>query len=416
MKKKLVLGLVLAVVAVIILLLAGGKDKTSQSSRLLAEVQRGHFEVPVQTTGELQAKKSMEIRGPEALRNRTLGIREVKILDLIPEGTVVDSGDYVARLDKTEALTKLKDIEDELEKRKAEYITTRLDTAMELKKLRNQMIDMEYTLEEREIKVKQSQYEPSATQRQAQIELERARRELRQARENYQLEVEQARAKMNEVAINLAKQRRKKEQMEEVLQEFTIDAPQPGMVIYKKDWSGQKRKAGSTISPWDLTVATLPDLSTLISKTYVNEIDISKVDEGQPVRIGVDAFPDQQYSGRVTEVANIGQELKNSGAKVFEVVITLNGTDSILRPSMTTSNQIITSAYSDVKYLPLDAVHTRDSIHYVYTNNPGRKQVAIGPSNENFVIIRQGLEEGEKVYLSVPDNANEMEIVPLTDE
>lgn len=416
MKKKLVPGLVLAVVVVVILLLAGGKDNTPQSSRLLAEVHRGRFEVPVQTTGELQAKKSMEIRGPEALRNRTLGIREVKILDLVPEGTVVDSGNYVGRLDKTEALTKLRDIEDELEKRKAAYITTRLDTAMELKKLRNQMIDMEYTLEEREIKVKQSQYEPPATQRQAKIELERARRELRQARDNYQLEVEQAQAKMNEVAINLAKQRRNKEQMEELLQEFTIYAPQPGMVIYKKDWSGQKRKAGSTISPWDLTVATLPDLSTLISKTYVNEIDISKVDEGQPVRVGVDAFPDQQYSGQVTEVANIGQELKNSGAKVFEVDITLKGTDSILRPSMTTSNQIITSAYSDVKYLPLDAVHTRDSIHYVYTSTPGRKQVAIGPSNENFVIIRQGLDEGEKVYLSVPDNAREMEIVPLKDE
>jgi multidrug efflux pump subunit AcrA (membrane-fusion protein) len=416
MKKKLVFVLVPAIVVAIIILVAGERDRAPRSSRLVAEVQRGQFEVPVQTTGELQAKKSMEIRGPEALRNRSLGIREVKILDLVPEGTVVDSGEYVARLDKTEALTKLKDIEDELEKRKAEYLTTRLDTAMELKKLRNQMIDLEYTVEERKIKLKQSQYEPPATQRQAKIELERARRELRQARDNYQLEVEQARAKMNEAAINLAKQRRKKRQMEEVLQEFTIYAPQPGMVIYKKDWSGQKRKAGSTISPWDLTVATLPDLSSLISKTYVNEIDISKVDEGQPVRIGVDAFPDQQYRGQVTEVANIGQELKNSGAKVFEVLITLNETDSILRPSMTTSNQIITSAYSNVKYLPLDAVHTQDTIHYVYTDNPGKKQVALGPSNENFVIVRQGLKQGEKVYLSVPENAPDMEIVPLTDE
>jgi multidrug efflux pump subunit AcrA (membrane-fusion protein) len=415
MKKKLIIGIFLLVVAVVAILMLRIPDTGRTSSLLTAKVQHGDFEIPVRTTGELQAKKSVEIRGPEALRNRSLGIREVKILDIVPEGTVVDSGDYVARLDKTEALSKLKDIEDELEKRRSEYIKTRLDTAMELKKLRNQLIDLRYTLEEKRIKVDQSQYEPPATQRQARIELERARRELRQSRENYGLEVEQAQARMNEVQINLAKQRRKKKQMEDMLNQFTIYAPQTGMVIYKKDWSGKKRKAGSTISPWDLTVATLPDLTALNSRTYVNEIEISRVEKGQPVRIRVDAFPDKQYTGEVTDVANIGQELKNTGAKVFEVVITLHTTDSILRPSMTTSNEIITGRYSDVMYLPLEAVHTRDSTHYVFAGNPGKKQVLIGPSNEDHVIIREGLQKGQRVYLSIPDRAGEMEISPLTD-
>jgi len=413
MKRKIVIGIALGAVGIIALVFFGSSESGGSQELLITRVKKGDFQVPVRTTGELQAKRSVEIRGPEAMQSRTLRIREVKILDMVEEGTVVDSGDYVARLDKTEALSELKDIEDELAKRKSAFIKTKLDTAMQLKQRRNQLIDLEYGVEENQIKLKQSQYEPPATQRQARIELERAKRELRQARDNYQLEVEQARAEMNEVSINLAKQQRRKRKMEEVLKEFTIRAPRDGMVIYQKDWNGQKRKTGSTISPWDLTVATLPDLTSMISKTYVNEIDISKVETGQPVKIGVDAFPGQQYPGRVTDVANIGQELRSTGAKVFEVHITLKETDSILRPSMTTSNEIITGSYKDVMYLPLEAVHSKDSLNYVYTTNPGKKQVLLGASNENQVIIRKGLQEDQEVYLSVPEDAGEMDMVPI---
>jgi HlyD family secretion protein len=74
--------------------------------------------------------------------------------------------------------------------------------------------------------------------------------------------------------------------------------PKSGMVIYHREWNGSRRTVGSSISPWDLTVATLPDLSSMMSRTYVNEIDVSKVKAGQDVRIGVDAFPERQYTGR----------------------------------------------------------------------------------------------------------------------
>ena len=113
--------------------------------------------------------------------------------------------------------------------------------------------------------------------RQAQINLDKAERAYEQARKNYDLKVKQAQADMTEVKINLAKQERTQKEMEEVLKNFDIYAPAPGMVIYKREWNGQKRTVGSEINPWDLTVATLPDLSSLVSKTYVNEIDISKV-------------------------------------------------------------------------------------------------------------------------------------------
>jgi len=69
----------------------------------------------------------------------------------------------------------------------------------------------------------------------------------------------------------------------------------------------------------------------------------------------------------VTSVANIGEQLPNADAKVFEVIIKVNGSDPILRPSMTTGNKIVTKTIEDVIYVPLESVQTgADSIPFVY--------------------------------------------------
>jgi hypothetical protein len=208
---------------------------------------------------------------------------------------------------------------------------------------------------------------------------------------------------MKEVAINLQRQKRERQDMLDVLDKFVIRAPKPGMVIYYREWNGQKRKVGSSVSPWDLIVATLPDLSVMNSSTYVNEIDIRKIKTGQPVRITVDAFPEKKFTGEVIEVANIGEQLPNTDAKVFEVIIRVNEYDPILRPSMTTGNQIITNVYASVTYIPIEALHANDSISYVFTRK-GKMQVVVpGEMNENFIIIEKGLEANDEVYLSMPE-------------
>ena len=108
----------------------------------------------------------------------------------------------------------------------------------------------------------------------------------------------------------------------------------------------------------------------------------------------------------VSEVANIGEQLPNTDAKVFEVIIKLNGTDPILRPSMTTNNAILINRIDSVTYLPLEAVHSNDSANFVYKTNGTRQIVVLGETNENEVIIEKGIKKGEKVYLSVPANAD----------
>jgi HlyD family secretion protein len=410
MTRKIIIGvgILLAALAVIIIIKSLNKKK---ASTVAVEVTSGDFLVVVTTTGELQAENSEKIQAPSGLR--VIGIWNVKITDLIPEGSVVDSGEYVATLDRTEATTRLKSVESELDKYQSQFTKTRLDTTMDLRAARDELINLRYAMEEKQITLEQSKFEPPAVIRQANIELEKAKRAYDQAMKNYQLKSSKAKANMAEVSASLNQENLRRENLVKVLDQFVIRAPKPGMVIYEKEWGGGKRKVGSTISSWDLTVATLPDLTTMVSKTYVNEIDISKIKLGQEVEIAVDAFPGKKYRGKVKEIANVGEQLPNSDAKVFEVVIKIDERDTILRPAMTTSNSIVTQTYKDVLSIPMEAVFSNDTMSYVFKTD-GLKKIRqivwLGESNENKIIVKKGLVKGDRILLTQPENPDKLKL------
>jgi hypothetical protein len=407
MKRTIIITSIVVVVAIIAMIVINKITRKEDLSVLYADVQQGDFEIVVTTTGELQAEVSMDIKGPEGLSSRNMRFGGLKISDLVPEGTEVKKGDYVATLDRSSVDNTLKDELDRQETYETELLKKQLDTTITLGNLRDELVNLKFNMEEAEITLEQSKYEPPTTIRQARISLDKATRAYEQAQSNYVLKVQQAKADIKDSELTLAKQKRKVTEMQDIIQKFVIMAPADGMVIYKREWGGAKRKVGSEISPWDPVVATLPDLSSMISKTYVNEIDVSKVKVGQKVRITVDAFPEKSYTGVVTSVANIGEQLPNTDAKVFEVIIKVDGSDPILRPSMTTGNQIITQTFSDVLFIPLETVFaTADSIPFVYTKKGTRQVVVLGESNENDIIVEQGLSKGERLYLSVPENGD----------
>lgn len=416
MKKKIFITAAILLLVVIVVYQFTGKKATSVDL-IKVPVKNGQFNIAVTTTGELEAKRSENIRGPENLR--PLGIyNDIKINRLIAEGTIVDSGDFVAALDRTEVESRLKDLESELDKLQSQYTKTQLDTSLTLRQKRDELINLKFSMEERQIEVDQSEFEPPATQRQAKINLDKANRAYSQAVENYSLEVKKSAAEMQEVSATLDQAVRKKDRMMDVLNKFTVFAPKNGMVIYRRDWNGNKRQEGSMISTWDPVVATLPDLTQMIVKTYVNEIDISKVKKNQQVEIGVDAFPERRYYGDVTEVANIGEQKQGSNAKVFEVVIDVKKSDTILRPAMTTKNSIITAIIDSALFIPLEGLFNTDSVSFVYTDR-GRsvikQQVITGESNENEIIILNGLKPDDFVYLTVPENSDDLKINPIDD-
>lgn len=411
MKRTIIITSIVVLVAIIAMVVISKLSAKEDLSTLYADAKQGDFEVVVTTTGELQAEVSLDIKGPEGLMSRNMRIGGIKIQDLVPEGTEVKAGDYVATLDRASLDNTLKDELDKQESYQTNLLMKQLDTTITLGNLRDELVNLKFNMQEAEITLEQSKYEPPTTIRQARISLDKATRAFEQAQSNYALKVEQAKADIKDMELQLAKQKRKVAEMQDILSKFVVRAPADGMVIYKREWGGAKRKVGSEISPWDPVVATLPDLSSMISKTYVNEIDVSKVKVGQKVRITVDAFPEKSYTGYVTSVANIGEQLPNTDAKVFEVIIKVNGSDPILRPSMTTGNQIVTQTFNNVIYIPLETVFaTADSIPFVYRKDGTRQIVVLGESNENDVIVEQGLSAGERLYLSVPEDGDKFKM------
>ncbi|WP_436516744.1 efflux RND transporter periplasmic adaptor subunit [Ekhidna sp. To15] len=389
-----------AAIALLVFVLSG--SSSDATAEVVVDVEQGDFVVDIMTSGSLDAKNSVPIKGPTGLRNYR--IWNVTIQHIIDEGTEVTEGQYVARLDPSELTGKIKDAQLEVDETQSQFTQTRLDTALTMRQARDELINLGYTVREKQLTLDQSQFEPPATIQKAEIELEKAKRSLQQAKENYEIKRQQNVAKMQEASAELRGDKNELEGLMELSKSFTILAPQSGMLIYERSWDGKPVKAGSQVSAWDPTVATLPDLSKMLSKTYVNEVDIRKVKAGQSVEIGFDAFPDKNLKGRVTKVANVGEQRPNSDAKVFEVEIEVFGTDPLLKPGMTTSNKIITKTVEDALFVPLESLHSQyDSITYVFKKSGGssvKQEVIIGDANAENVHIIAGLDAEDRVSLS----------------
>jgi multidrug efflux pump subunit AcrA (membrane-fusion protein) len=415
MSKKIVYS-ILAIGALIVLWVFFGSDSSGDTD-LYVDVQKGEFEVMVTTTGELQAKNSIRIRGPRGAQ--TVGVWNLNIQSLVPEGTLVKKGDVVAEIDRSDVMTRMQNAQLEVQQAESQLEQARLDSSLTLSQARDELENLEFQLEENEIAVEQSAFESPAVQRQKQIELERTQRRLAQEQKNYQTKTRQEEAKIREIEVKLEQEKNNLSRITEVMRGFTILAPENGMVVYARNWRGQKTTTGSTVSAFDPVVAELPDFSLMESITYVNEVDIQKIQTGQTATIGLDAMPEKQLSGVVASVANIGEQRPNSHSKVFEVKIEINESDTTLRPAMTTSNDILIERIDDALFVPLESVHTYDSLDVVFKRNGIQtfmQQIVMGARNDNSVVVLEGLNEDDEVLISMPPDTASVEKNFLPDD
>ncbi len=379
----------------------GNSADTVKSDMLLVTPEHGPFEVGIQATGELKAKNSIKIRGSQAMRS--VGVWQTSIKELIPEGTIVEKGDFVASLDKTELANKITERTTDIEREQTKLEQMQIDTAIQMKDINDQIGNIVFNMEQERLEIERNKYEPQMVIDQSLLKLKNSERSLDQLENKKELVEIQSDAKIREIKTNIKQLNSKLTLLNKVAGEFTITAPEGGMLIYEKTWNG-KKTVGAQISGWDPVVAELPDLSKMISVAYVNEVDISKVQEGQIVNLTIDAFPEKKFTGQIISVANIGQELKNQEAKVFEITIEVDQEDEVMRPAMTTTNKIQIYEYEDVISIPIDALQN-DSLDYVWVQKGSKvtkQEVVIGPSNEDHIVILAGVSKDDKVSLKEP--------------
>jgi HlyD family secretion protein len=191
-----------------------------------------------------------------------------------------------------------------------------------------------------------------------------------------------------------------------------VTADVPGIVVYRDVFFGsEQRKPQVGDQVWaNQPLLILPDVSRMVVETRVRETDVHKLGQDQKVSVRVEAYPDLQLTGRVTLIGSLAQEERDRPrAKFFGVTIELEGSDPRLRPGMTARAEIEVEEKAEALVVPLEAVFEKGSGPYSYVvsrRRLERRNVVLGPSNRDFVVIEQGLSAGERVALREPEAAS----------
>lgn len=377
-------------------------------------VKSGPFELSLNTKGEINGKNAVVINLPDIIKNRNLRIYNLKIKDLVPEGTILKKGDWVATLDAASISQQMQNNAQDLTRRRAELNDAKIDSTIQLTKLREELGEFKYDLEYKKLELEQAKYESPAYQRKKQVEYNKTIRQMDKKRRDYQLKRLALKTKTLRIENRFNYHNNRDQQYKQALMACRVKAPKDGMVMYAKLWGGRKLRVGDEVSIWNPAIATLPDMSVLVSETYVQEIDITKINKGDSVEINIDALPNKKYEGRISKITNIGQEIPGFDTKVFRVMIDLAKNGEELKPSMTTDNRIIVENIADVITIPRTSLFGGNGERYVFLKKNGKiwkKKVIPGHENEEAVVILSGLSINDKIYTSIPEDANTIEFI-----
>jgi HlyD family secretion protein len=256
-------------------------------------------------------------------------------------------------------------------------------------------------------------YDFSKTAEQSLSTYTEAVRELDKARRVAISKLAQARAKLRSAQGQYEVQTRQRKDLNEQIGKCTILAKKTGLVVYgggRDEYYGNQEpiREGATVRERQ-AIITIPDMTRMSVNVKIHESYIKKIKKGQKARITVDAFPDTVLEGDITKVGVLPDSQNrwmNPDMKVYLTTITINGTYDWVKPGMSAKVEILVNKLNDVVYIPVQAVSPNDGKQFCYVAGgfkPERREVEIGDFNDEFIEIKKGLKEGERVLLRLPD-------------
>ena len=370
-----------------------------------AIVQSGAFAVTTTTKGELTAVNNVSISAPPGWNN--------KVTSLVDEGTLVNPGDELARFDTDQLEQRVEEQQAAYDEALAELENQRVTNQKTLAQKTAALERQELALEKAQLQAEAVKFESQSRQRQQALDLKQAELDLQEARDDLSAEEEIAAAQLSKQEVNVREKKLDLKRTQDNLAKMVIQAPDSGMVVYKKIWtqSGQRKiRVGDQV--WNGTVILeLPDLSEFMVNTWVNEVDIHRLALDQPAEVTIDALQDRKLDGRVTRISPLARQEGGDGdskiIKVFDVDILLEGDVSGILPGMTAQCVITHQAFPDVRHVPLEAVFQESDGPVVYDNGGQARPVELGDEGEDRVIIRQGVEAGEELLLVRPGDGED---------
>lgn len=384
-----------------LLLFSCGKKKETQQVPV-GRVAKGTLFLDLYEEGEIEAIQSTNIVAPRI----SWRYGNLKITEMVKDGQEVKAGDTLLVFDPSEVLKGIIDAESNLEIARAEYDRMIAQQQSDLEDLRASLEVARISHEISKIRFESSEYESEIRKKEIHLNLDKAEIALQRAREQIanRIKIQNEEVKQKELSImrfesNLA-------EAQETLRQLSVVSPSSGIAIISRNRSSNNKFQIGDQCWAGLPIIQLPDLSALKATVQINEVDIAKITRGLKVEIKPDAFSDSIFTGKVNTIANLAvNKERSSKIKVFPVEILLNETDKNLLPGLTVSCRIIMDQINDVLYIPLDALRMEGDKNYVYRksgNSYHKTAIETGISNTDYVVVTDGLREGDEIALTDP--------------
>lgn len=248
----------------------------------------------------------------------------------------------------------------------------------------------------------------------AQVRLEQAQSTLERARTAMRSQLQSFDAAVDREKANVERARALIEKAEGRFKTMEQRAPRDGLVVYARatgQRAGEKVQLGM-IPFQGQPIIYLPDVSTMVADIEVNEIDIGKVAVGGPVELRLEAYPGAVFPGTVLKIGSLARlkqtrPEQQSGVKVFDVTVKIDAKDPRLKPGLTAAVDVIVERQADAVSIPMSAVVSRGGDYLAFVAQRGKieaRKIVLGPSNEQYVLVKEGLREGERVVLAPPNS------------
>ena len=252
---------IIALVLILIAYYAVNAIFTTSYEIPVIKASRGEFVISINENGTVDAKKAVTISVPR--------IRGLQITWMAPEGSTVQAGDTVVKFDAT----------------KQQEDLTENESSLKIYKKSLERANQEYTIQEKQLKLdlEKARRNYDEKKHEAPRIAEEARMELELAELNFQAKLDQLTADVQKAEVEVERSQNKVNTAQRELDQTTLTAPIPGLVVYLEIWKGGSMgKVQEGDQPWPgQGIVNLPDLSEMIVNTTVSEVDASKVDTGQ---------------------------------------------------------------------------------------------------------------------------------------
>ena len=366
-------------------------------------VTRRDFVRAVRLSGTVEAIHSTTISAPRLSGPNS---QSLVITRLVRNGSSVQPGDPIVEFDRQQQITnaldrraELVDLEQQIRKREGQEQAAAAKDLSEIKVA-------ESSLSRAELEMLKNEMIPRIYAEKNALALEQAQATLKQLKTTYDLKRRAVEADLRILRIRRDRADSAMRMAETNANRMAIASPIGGMAVLKSVWKsnnmaevqeGEEIRAG-------VPIVDIVNPNAMRVRARVNQADINDLRAGLPVRVGLDAYPDLQFRGRIAQVSPLGV-MSNLSQKVraFVVLIDVEGSHPNLMPDLTASLDVELSRVPGVLVVPLHAIRQdakRTMVGVQRGSGFEDREVTVGAMSAHEAVITAGIDEGTVIATS----------------